>query len=162
HQDSTATRASRSGPLCAPTIRSRLLPKKKALPSPPFSAGWGKFTSLELERPARYWTRYELAAQASADTCRRCVLLQGGAVIRATVPADTTSLVALAEATAVFKPAEIVALQEVLDDYHAANQELGHLCVTDEENGQIRGFAYYAPASMTDRTWYLWWIAVNK
>jgi ribosomal protein S18 acetylase RimI-like enzyme len=55
---------------------------------------------------------------------------------------------------------EIVALQEVLDDYHASNREHGHLCVTDEEAGSIRGFAYYAPASMTQGTWYLWWIAV--
>ncbi len=24
------------------------------------------------------------------------------------------------------------------------------------------GYAYYAPAAMTDRTWYLYWIAVTK
>ena len=83
-------------------------------------------------------------------------------MIRATVPADTRSLVALAEATAMFKPAEIQALREVLDDYHTTNHDLGHRCVTDEENGQNTSFAYYAPASMTDRTWYLYWIAVSK
>ena len=26
----------------------------------------------------------------------------------------------------------------------------------------MAGFAYYAPAAMTDRTWYLYWIAVSK
>jgi ribosomal protein S18 acetylase RimI-like enzyme len=26
----------------------------------------------------------------------------------------------------------------------------------------VLGFAYYAPAAMTDRTWYLYWIAVTK
>jgi GNAT superfamily N-acetyltransferase len=83
-------------------------------------------------------------------------------VIRPTVPADTPALVTLADATAMFKPAEIQALREVLDDYHATNHELGHVCVTDDENGQITGFAYYAPASMTDRTWCLYWIAVSK
>ena len=83
-------------------------------------------------------------------------------MIRPTVPEDTAALVALAQATAMFKPAEIQALQEVLDDYHATNRTLGHFCVTDEENSRIMGFAYYAPASMTDRTWYLYWIAVSK
>lgn len=83
-------------------------------------------------------------------------------MIRATVPADTPALVAMAEQTAVFKPHEIQALQEVLDDYHAFNREDGHQTVTFEENGQVLGFAYYAPAAMTDRTWYLYWIAVSK
>jgi ribosomal protein S18 acetylase RimI-like enzyme len=83
-------------------------------------------------------------------------------MIRPTVPEDTPPLVALAQATDMFKPEEIQALQEVLDDYHATNRALGHLCVTAEENGRIMGFAYYAPASMTDRTWYLYWIAVLK
>ena len=50
----------------------------------------------------------------------------------------------------------------MLDDYHRANHELGHRCVTFEQSGQILGFAYYAPAAMTDHTWYLWWIAVTR
>jgi ribosomal protein S18 acetylase RimI-like enzyme len=83
-------------------------------------------------------------------------------MIRATVPADTPALLELADRTGVFKPLEIEALREVLDDYHAANSGLGHRSVTFEQNGQILGFAYYAPAAMTDRTWYLYWIAVSK
>ena len=83
-------------------------------------------------------------------------------MIRTTVPADTPPLLRLAEDTGVFKPHEIQALQEVLDDYHAANAAQGHISVTAEENGRIDGFAYYAPAAMTDRTWYLYWIAVRK
>src|SRR5437870_6151667 len=83
-------------------------------------------------------------------------------MIRPTVPEDTPSLVTLAEGTAVFKPMEIQALREVLDDYHAHEKEIGHCCVTCEKDGKIIGFAYYAPAAMTDRTWYLYWIAVNK
>jgi ribosomal protein S18 acetylase RimI-like enzyme len=83
-------------------------------------------------------------------------------MIRPTLPADTPALLVLAEETGVFKPHEIQALREVLDDYHASNRELGHRCVSDERDGQIIGFAYYAPAAMTDRTWYLYWIAVRK
>jgi len=83
-------------------------------------------------------------------------------MIRATKPQDTPTLMTLAEGTGVFLPGDIQALQEVLDDYHAENHREGHRSVTYDDNGQVIGFAYYAPASMTDRTWYLWWIAVSK
>jgi ribosomal protein S18 acetylase RimI-like enzyme len=83
-------------------------------------------------------------------------------MIRPTDPADTPLLLQLAEGTGVFKPLEIQALREVLDDYHAANQALGHRAVTLEEEGTVLAFAYYAQAAMTDRSWSLWWIAVGK
>ena len=83
-------------------------------------------------------------------------------MIRPTVPADTEALVQLAQGTTVFKPHEIIALSEVLADYHAVNHAHGHRAVTFEQGGQILGFAYFAPAAMTDRTWYLYWIAVVR
>ena len=83
-------------------------------------------------------------------------------MIRPTIPSDSEAIVRLAEATGVFKPIEIQALGEVLDDYHATNHRHGHLSVTFEQAGDILGFAYYAPAAMTDRSWYLYWIAVKS
>src|SRR5271154_3383103 len=83
-------------------------------------------------------------------------------MIRPTVLADTPVLMALAQGTGVFQARDIQALDEVLADYHASNREAGHRCVTWEEAGQVFGFAYFAPAALTDRTWYLWWIAVRK
>lgn len=83
-------------------------------------------------------------------------------MIRPTTPADTEDLVAIAQGTGVFKPHEIVALREVLADYFATNQADGHVAVTLERDGKPIGFAYYAPADMTDRAWTLWWIAVDK
>jgi ribosomal protein S18 acetylase RimI-like enzyme len=83
-------------------------------------------------------------------------------MIRPTAPADTLILLELTRATGVFKPHEIEALNEVLGDYHANNRQLGHVAVTFEQKGEILGYAYYAPAAMTDRTWYLYWIAVSK
>lgn len=82
--------------------------------------------------------------------------------LRDTIPADTPRLVELAQATRMFKPLEIVALREVLDDYHATNRDAGHRCVTAIESDEaILGFAYFAPAAMTVGTWYLYWIAVD-
>jgi len=83
-------------------------------------------------------------------------------MIRPTAPADAPALAALTAGTEVFKPHEIDALREVLDDYFAANHNHGHRAVTDERHGEVVGYAYYAPAAMTDRTWYLYWIAVKK
>jgi GNAT superfamily N-acetyltransferase len=83
-------------------------------------------------------------------------------MIRPTTSDDTATLLELAEGTHFFKPLEIVALGEVLNDYHAANHVSSHHCVTAEEAGQVIGFAYYAPAAMTDGTWYLYWIAVRQ
>jgi ribosomal protein S18 acetylase RimI-like enzyme len=83
-------------------------------------------------------------------------------MIRPATPADTPTLLALADGTGVFKPMEIEALREVLDDYHGGARELGHRAVCCEQEGKVIGFAYYAPAAMTDRTWYLYWIAVRK
>src|SRR5271155_1015092 len=83
-------------------------------------------------------------------------------MIRPTRPDDTPLLLTLAEDTGVFKPLEIHALREVFDDYHQTNQHHGHISITWEQDDQVTGFAYYAPAAMTDRTWYLYWIAVSK
>ena len=83
-------------------------------------------------------------------------------MIRPVVPADTSPLVSLAEGTGVFKPLELTALREVLDDYHATNAALGHQAIALEIDERVVGFAYFAPAAMTDRSWYLYWIAVAK
>jgi ribosomal protein S18 acetylase RimI-like enzyme len=83
-------------------------------------------------------------------------------MIRPTVPSDTPALVALARGTEVFKPMEITTLGEVLDDYHAGAHARGDRAITYELHGKPIGFAYFGPAAMTDRTWELWWIAVEK
>ena len=81
-------------------------------------------------------------------------------MLRPTIPDDTPTLLAIAERTGVFKPNELVALHEVLDDFHKSpGQHQSHTC---ESNGQILGLVYFAPAAMTDRTWYLYWIFVDK
>jgi ribosomal protein S18 acetylase RimI-like enzyme len=83
-------------------------------------------------------------------------------MIRPTVPEDTPALLALTAGTGLFLPLDLEALDEVLSDYHEELADAGHHCFTYEENGEVIGFVYYAPAAMTDRTWYLWWIVVSK
>ena len=83
-------------------------------------------------------------------------------MIRPTLPADTPALVEIAAGTGVFKPEEVETLRDVLDDYHDGAREQGHRAVTFTTGDEVTGFAYFAPMEMTDRTWYLWWIAVRK
>ena len=83
-------------------------------------------------------------------------------MIRLIQPRDTPTLGALAQGTEAFKPIEIQALEEVLDDYHAQSTASGHHAVALEADGKIVGFAYFAESAMTDRTWSLWWLAVDR
>ncbi len=86
---------------------------------------------------------------------------QETAMIRPAMPADTPQLLELTQSTGVFKSHEIEALDEVLQDYFAQNQRENHVAVISMEGDKIAGYAYYAPAAMTDRAWYLYWIAVQ-
>lgn len=83
-------------------------------------------------------------------------------MIRTTLEGETDALLEIAEGTDVFKPLEIAALREVLDDYHAGLHQEGHRAVTLEQGGKPIGFAYYAPTAMTEATWHLYWIFVRK
>jgi ribosomal protein S18 acetylase RimI-like enzyme len=82
-------------------------------------------------------------------------------MIRPTTPLDADRLVELTAATGYFRPVEIKALREVFDDYFREEQAAGHRCVTVDKDGELLGFAYYAPAPMSDRAWHLWWIVVG-
>lgn len=81
-------------------------------------------------------------------------------MIRAAVPADTPALVALTAGTGVFKPFEVEVLRDLLHDYHAGSTGSDHVVIVWESQGHLLGYAYYAPDVMTDRTWYIYWIAV--
>ncbi|OWK43453.1 GNAT family N-acetyltransferase [Fimbriiglobus ruber] len=83
-------------------------------------------------------------------------------MIRVTLESETDALLDIARGTNVFKPIEIDALKEVLDDYHGGYHEYGHRAVTFIQDDKPVGFAYYAPTAMTDRTWHLYWIFVDK
>ncbi|GET41549.1 GNAT family N-acetyltransferase [Microseira wollei] len=82
-------------------------------------------------------------------------------MIRPTTPDDSAALIALAVAAEMFAANETEALGKVLADYFSGNLDDGHVWVTDEEEGEPCGVAYYAPDPMADRTWYVYMIAVH-
>ena len=83
-------------------------------------------------------------------------------MLRPITPDDTPALCAMTDATEFFKPAEVETLEEVLNEYHDIYAEQGHKAWGWEEGGKLLGFTYHAPAIMTDRAWYLYWIVVEK
>jgi ribosomal protein S18 acetylase RimI-like enzyme len=80
-------------------------------------------------------------------------------MIRPVTSDEAERLAELTEATAFFQPHEIEALHGVLEAYFEG--DTGHACYASETDGKIDGFVYLGEADMTDRTWYVWWIAVD-
>ena len=84
-------------------------------------------------------------------------------MLRPAIPIDTPALLRLTAETGFFKPHEVDALKEVLDDYHDETaEEDQHLCFTMQSADGLDGFAYIAPAPMTLGSWHLWWIVVRR
>ena len=73
---------------------------------------------------------------------------------------DRDALIALADATGLFRPNELEELGEILSSYFSGNMDSDQFWITDDDGGPV-GVAYYAPAPMTDGTWYLYLIAVR-
>lgn len=82
-------------------------------------------------------------------------------MIRPTTPDDSAAIITLAVAAGMFPANETEVLGKVLADYFGGNLDDGHVWVTDEEEGELCGVAYYAPDLMADRTWYVYMIAVR-
>ena len=82
--------------------------------------------------------------------------------MRPCTPMDIPSLTRLTADTGMFRASEVEVLDEVLADYFSENAAAGHRCEVLQPSGEaVLGYVYYAPAAMTDRTWYLYWIAVD-
>jgi ribosomal protein S18 acetylase RimI-like enzyme len=81
--------------------------------------------------------------------------------IRSTMPDDASAIIELGVAAGMFPATETAMLEKVLKDYFDGNLGEGHKWVTDEEDGEIRGVAYYAPDLVGDRVWYIYMIAVQ-
>ena len=83
-------------------------------------------------------------------------------MIRPTAAADIPQLLSLARGTGVFKPHEITSLEEVLTDFVRKPGGEGYHAHTLDRQGVVLGFEIHGPNTMTDRTWDLYWIAVEK
>jgi ribosomal protein S18 acetylase RimI-like enzyme len=81
-------------------------------------------------------------------------------MIRSTTSADTTALLALAEASGLFESAQIGELSAMLSDYFDSEHKPDRFWLTDDDNG-IVGVAYGELERMTEGTWNLQLIAIH-
>lgn len=78
-------------------------------------------------------------------------------MIRPTTAADITALVALTDALTLFRARELQAIHDQLTDLPP-----GHQALCFEQDATPIGFAYYAPALLGERAWYLHWLVVRQ
>lgn len=83
-------------------------------------------------------------------------------MIRPALPEETETLIAIADRTGAFKPIEIETLRAVLEDYHARECDARDRAIAIEHDGRLVGFAYFGPTEMTDHSWHLYWIYVDR
>lgn len=81
-------------------------------------------------------------------------------MIRPITRDDTNAVMALAEATGLFRPHELEELGGGLADYFDGDQSRPHFWLADDDAGLV-SVAYCAPEAMTDGTWNLLFIAVR-
>lgn len=64
--------------------------------------------------------------------------------------------------TTVFNREELECVDELWDEYQAVGAEKsGYYFLVEKEGGLVLGFSCYGPRALTDRTYDLYWIAVN-
>lgn len=82
-------------------------------------------------------------------------------MIRSITPEDTAAVLDVAEASALFQPAELGLLAHMLEEHFNAEDSASDLWMIREHNEQAVGIIYAAPERMTDGTWNIYMIAVR-
>lgn len=67
----------------------------------------------------------------------------------------------LAQGTSVFKPAEINILNEILTEYFSC-PERDYFLFEEEKEKQLLGFVIFGKTALTDFSWDVYWLAVDK
>jgi len=76
--------------------------------------------------------------------------------------ADGPQIHAITAGTSVFNAEEVACVDELWGEYQAQGAEgSGYYFLVEKEGDQVRGYACYGPRALTDRTFDLYWIAVD-
>jgi ribosomal protein S18 acetylase RimI-like enzyme len=75
---------------------------------------------------------------------------------------DGSKIHAINASTTVFNKEEVECVDELWDEYRAVGSEKsGYYFLVEKEGDLVLGYACYGPRALTDRTYDLYWIAVN-
>ena len=83
-------------------------------------------------------------------------------MITTAIKEDGLQIHAVNATTSVFSQEEVKCVDELWDEYLAEGAEQsGYYFIVEKEDGQVLGYTCYGPRALTDRTYDLYWIAVN-
>jgi ribosomal protein S18 acetylase RimI-like enzyme len=83
-------------------------------------------------------------------------------MITVAVQADGPQIHAIDANTSVFSPEEVECVDEMYAEYLAQGAELsGYSFIVSKEDERVLGYACYGPRALADRTFDLYWIAVD-
>jgi GNAT superfamily N-acetyltransferase len=84
------------------------------------------------------------------------------AVIDQPRPGDGSGIHAINASTSIFSPDEVECVDELWQEYQSFGPKAsGYYFLIDREGDVVRGYSCYGPRALTDRTYDLYWIAVN-
>lgn len=81
--------------------------------------------------------------------------------LRALRPEDRGPIEAILRATGVFYDEEVLVALELFDIAFSRPGQTDYVFLVAESDGKVAGYACYGPIPMTDRSWDLYWIAVD-
>jgi ribosomal protein S18 acetylase RimI-like enzyme len=77
-------------------------------------------------------------------------------------PADKSTVMAILHSTPEFLPREVVVAEELIDSFLTSPQESGYHILVAETDGKVMGYICYGETPLTEGTWDIYWIAVDR
>lgn len=85
------------------------------------------------------------------------------ALITTAAPQDGGGILEISKNVTVFEPEEVDCVAELWGEYlHTGAHASGYYFVVARQGEQVQGFACYGPRALTEGTYDLYWIAVDK
>jgi GNAT superfamily N-acetyltransferase len=82
--------------------------------------------------------------------------------IRSAAQEDKSSIMRILSTTSEFKPTEVIVAEEVIDSYFRDLSGSGYHVMVAEIDLMVAGYICYGPTPLTEGTWDIYWIAVDK
>ncbi|MBI2836175.1 MAG: GNAT family N-acetyltransferase [Chloroflexi bacterium] len=88
--------------------------------------------------------------------------LRTSPVIRPMVAEDKPAVIRILHNTPEFHPDEVVIAEELIDSYLRDPQSSGYYVLVSETDTAVSGYVCYGPTPLTQDTWDIYWIAVDR
>jgi predicted N-acetyltransferase YhbS len=82
--------------------------------------------------------------------------------IRPMQPRDKSAVTTILHATPEFLHHEVVIAEELIDAYLSKGKESGYFIEVAEDDGKVTGYVCWGDTPLTEGTWDIFWIAVDR